>query len=141
MHQVPTHVDDARDLLWRADEEGGIGRITVASTGASSGTRAGRAPTWRTPRCRIDDRCPIENRFEPSYGYEQCDHRVKPAILSRAGAAPSQAELHVSDGSGAGASVADRRRLLREIRLAADDVDHGDQPGRKEDRDVPMWPR
>jgi hypothetical protein len=61
--------------------------------------------------------------------------------LSRAGAAPSQAELHVSDGSGAGASVADRRRLLREIRLAAEDVDHGDQPGRKEDRDVPMWPR
>lgn len=66
MRQVPTHVDDARDLLWRANEEGGVGWVTVARTGASSGTRAGRAPTWRTPRCRIDDRCPIENRFEPS---------------------------------------------------------------------------
>jgi hypothetical protein len=23
-------------------------------------------PAWRTPRCRIDDRCPIENRSELS---------------------------------------------------------------------------
>jgi hypothetical protein len=31
-----THVDDARDLLWRADEEGGVGWVTVARAGASS---------------------------------------------------------------------------------------------------------
>jgi hypothetical protein len=24
MRQVPIHVDDARELLWRADEEGGV---------------------------------------------------------------------------------------------------------------------
>jgi hypothetical protein len=25
MRQVPIHVDDARELLWRANEEGGVG--------------------------------------------------------------------------------------------------------------------
>src|ERR1700675_1920057 len=50
----------------------------------------------------------------------------------------SQPELHVSDGSGVGASVADRRRLLSEIRLTADDVEHSDQFERNQDRDFPM---
>jgi len=57
----------------------------------------------------------------------------------------AQLELHVSDGSGAGASVADSGRLLREIRLAADDVGHDDQLGRNQSRHFPMrstlsWP-
>jgi hypothetical protein len=39
----------------------------------------------------------------------------------RAGA-ESQPEVYVSDGPGAGASVADRQRLLPKVRLAADEV-------------------
>ena len=53
---------------------------------------------------------------------------------------PLPAKLHLSDGSGVGASVADRWRLLCEIRLAADDVEHSDQRERNQNRDFPMRP-
>jgi hypothetical protein len=47
---------------------------------------------------------------------------------SHAGAGQSQPHLHLSDGPRrAGASVADRERLLPKVRLAADDVEPGDQ--------------
>jgi len=36
--------------------------------------------------------------------------------------------------------AAERERLLPRVRLAADDVQHGRQPGRKQDRDIPVWP-
>jgi hypothetical protein len=58
---------------------------------------------------------------------------------SGAGADPSQPVLQLSNGSGVGASVADRERLLPEAQLAADDVEHRDQFGWNQDRDVPMW--
>src|SRR4029450_10937808 len=65
---------------------------------------------------------------------------MRPDHASRAGADHAQQELHISDGSGVGASVADRCRLLSPIQLEADDVEHHDQPERNQDRDVPMWP-
>ena len=52
---------------------------------------------------------------------------------------PSQSYTYRTDQELVQASH-DCWRLLPEIRLAADDVEHGDQPGRKQDRDVPMWP-
>ena len=95
------------------------------------------ATTYCSPYQTVPRTVSITNNADGSKAVHfECVRTTLPAPA----ADPSQPELHLSDGSGVGASVADRERLLPEVQLAADDVEHRDQLGRNQDRDVPMWP-